>query len=372
MTHTRHTLHRLSFVLALDLLLFLVLVPSRANAADSMLLGVYYGNQGWKMDQVRALERWQQKPHATILLFTNFCNRQQVMDNLFGQQLPNIWNNHNVPIVTWELYLCSSSTTPKDIEVRVARGDYDSYIATWVGRLKTWLSGLDGMYGNDDDRRAYLRLGHEMNGDWYPWSAASGNNSPSDYIAMWHRVRNIFAAQGLEHTRLQWIWAVNNMDVGRFAAEQYYPGDAAVDWVAIDGYNWGYSQSWSTWQSPSTVFGPMLARLREFTAKPLALTETASTTATANGMSIATKSQWIADFFSYTIAQNVRMAIWFNVDKETDWAVFGGSNGDAMYQDGRTKYKVYSAYKTAISSPTIIGSTSAATRLLTDAQFVGQ
>jgi hypothetical protein len=66
------------------------------------------------------------------------------------------------------------------------------------------------------------------------------------------------------------------------------------------------------------------------------------------------------------------MLVWFNEDKETDWAVFGGSNGDGTYVDGRTRYKVFSAYQTAVSNSNFVGSTHGAPRLLTDAQFAGQ
>ena len=33
----------------------------------------------------------------------------------------------------------------------------------------------------------------------------------------------------------------------------------------------------------------------------------------------------------YIRAQDVRMVAWFYEDKETDWAVFGGSGGDGTY-----------------------------------------
>ncbi len=83
----------------------LVCLTRPAAAAGTTLLGVYYGNQGWKMDQVRDLERWQGKKHAVLNMFTNWCNRTKTLDNLFKQQLLNIWNNGNVPLITWEPYL---------------------------------------------------------------------------------------------------------------------------------------------------------------------------------------------------------------------------------------------------------------------------
>jgi len=156
------------------------------------------------MEQVQALESWQGKKHAVVNLFTDWTNTIKVMNNLFGQQLPNIWKNGNVPMVTWEPF--TGGQTPTDIEVRIGKGQYDGYIANWAPRMKVYLSGPDGVFGTADDTRAYVRLGHEMNGNWYPWSAAIGSNSPADYVAMWRRVRQIFDSLHLDANHLQWVW----------------------------------------------------------------------------------------------------------------------------------------------------------------------
>ncbi len=37
---------------------------------------------------------------------------------------------------------------------------------TGCGQLYVFLAGPDGKLGTDDDRRAYMRWGHEMNGGW--------------------------------------------------------------------------------------------------------------------------------------------------------------------------------------------------------------
>jgi len=344
--------------------------PATTSAATGTLLGIYYGNQGWAISDVKNMEAWQGKKYAVLNMFTDWCNQTKEMDNLFNLQLNYIWNNKNVPMITWQLYL--SGTTPNDVEVQAAAGTYDAYLNTWSSRLKTWVSGPDGVYGTSDDRRAYIRLGHEMNGNWYPWSAAVGGNSPNDYINMWRHVRTIFNGKGLDATRVQWVWNVNTTDVGGFTAEQYYPGDAYVDWVGIDGYNWGASQTWSTWQTPAQVFDNMLARLRALTTKPLLIGETASTTSTTSGVSLPAKSQWITDLASYVVTNNIKLLAWFNTDKETDWAVFGGANGDCTYTVGHTTYKCYNSYKSAVSGAGFIPSDPSNLRLLTDAQFAGQ
>ena len=362
------------FVLALTLLVLLLSVPANAGAwsSGSTLLGVYYGNQGLEMDKVRAMEAWQQKRHAVLLLYTKWDTSTLTISNLFGKQLPNVWANGNVPIISWDPF--TTGVTPGDIERRVASGQFDSYIATWGAKLKTFLSGKDGVYGTSDDRRAYLRVGHEMNGDWYPWSADGVTTTAADTIAMWRRVHDkLVPGLGLDGTRLQWLWAVNASDLGPYTAEQYYPGDAYVDWVGIDGYNWGASQTWSVWQDPEAVLGPMRTRLRSLApTKPLAVSETASTSSTTSGSDLSAKSAWITALFGWLATNDIRLYCWFNDDKETDWAVFGGSKGDTTYRFRGVTYRGYSALKTSVQSTGIIPTNTKNPRLLTDAQFQGQ
>jgi mannan endo-1,4-beta-mannosidase len=328
-------------------------------SSNGTLLGVYHGNQGWKMADVQAMEEWQGKKNAVLNMFTNWCNRTKDMDNLFGQQLVNIWNNGNVPMITWEPHLCTARNTPNDVEVRAANGEYDVYFNAWADRLKVWLAGPDGVFGTSDDRRAYIRLGHEMNGDWYQWGASMGNNHPSDFVNMWIRIHGIFAAKGLGPSHIQWVWAPNHIDCldwgcpSGYPAEDYYPGSTYVDWIGIDGYNWGTSQSWSTWQTPNQVYDNMLNRLRALdSTKPIVFAEFASTSSGGN------KGIWITDVFNYVSANDIRMVTWFNEDKETDWAVHGGST-------------VWNEYKVAVSGSAFISSDSSNPRLLTNAQFAG-
>ena len=345
-------------------------VAAGATTGPATLLGAYYGNQGWAMGDVRALEAWQGKRHAVVELFTNWNGNRKTMDNLFKQQLPNVWASGNVPLVTWEPF--TGANTPADVEVRIARGDHDGYVRTWAQRLAGFLAGPDGRLGGDDDRRVYLRLAHEPNGDWYPWGASLGANSAADYGRMWRRVHSLVAATGVGPAQVQWVWAVNAEDVGGTAAEDFYPGEGFVDWVAVDGYNWGASQSWSAWRSPADVLGPMVDRVRALAPTlPLAVTETASTSATAAGADLAGKSAWVTELYAWLPANGVRMVVWFNTDKETDWAVFGGSAGDTTFRSGRTTYRALDAYRAAVQSGSYTGS-SGGGRLLTDDQFAGR
>ncbi len=333
-------------------------------ASSQTLLGVYYGNQGWAMDDVTNLESWQGKKNAIVNLYTNWTESSESL--LFTYQLPYVWDHGNIPMITWEPYL--APTTPNDIETRIAQGNYDTYVERWGGKLRQFLAGTDGVYGTADDRRVYIRLAHEANGDWYPWSAQDGVNTPADYVAMWQRVYQHLAAQGLDKAHVQWIWSINNADAGAFKAEAYYPGDAYVDWVGLDGYNWGSTYSWSNWQTPTQVFGYIRERVAALApTKPIAITEVASTATTTNGVNTAAKDAWITQFGSYVKDNDIRMVTWFNEEKETNWQIFAGQYGTTQANG----FNVYPAYQSLVQDAVVIAADETNPRILSDSQFQG-
>jgi hypothetical protein len=363
-------------------LILFIWLPQTAEAARRVLLGVYEG----ELDVLQAMESWQSKQHAVVNMFTSWCHDDPYIANFFEVQLIDRWVNGNVPMITWKPTLGDPEYCPtapsdptNDIEVLAVLETYDDYLESWAERLKTFLAGPDGIYDivfnpDSDDRRVYLRLGHEMNGNWYEWSAEQGINMPADYINMWRHVKDMFDSMNLDANHVQWVWSVNNVDAGGFTAEQYYPGHNYVDWVAIDGYNFGDSRETSIWKTPAEVFNPMLTRMRALAPnKPLAITEVGSTTDI--GTHVVEKADWITTFFNQAVNNNdVKMVVWFNEDKENDWAVFGGANSDnaTLFSYGTASYKTYDAYRNAVATSHFVSSDRMNPRLLTNAQFKGR
>jgi mannan endo-1,4-beta-mannosidase len=107
-------------------------------------------------------------------------------------------------------------------------------------------------------------------------------------------------------------------------------------------------------------------------ARPVAVTETASTSAAADGAGLAAKRAWVAELYAWLPASGVRMVVWFDADKETDWAVFGGAGGDETVRSGRTTYRALGAYRTAVGSAAYVGSDPTDPRLLSDDRFAGR
>lgn len=342
------------YILSFNLFFFLLTSPLHADA----LLGIYYGNQGWDMKSVHEMEAWQGKKHAVVKLFTDWSPANK--SNLFEKQLPAIWNHGSVPIINWELY--TDVHTPKDILAQVSKGQYDTYLASWMRNLKRFLAGNDRVYGTQDDRRVYLQFAHEMNSNWYLWSG-----DPKTYVRTWRYLHQKFRAQGFDASHVQWIWCVNNTDKGHEKAESYYPGDAYVDWVGINGYNWG-EQGNHHWESVEEVFENMRQRMASF-HKPIVISEVGTATHVQSGRSLHKKSVWIQSFFRYLQQHDIRMLIWFNEDKDEDWAIYASKYGTAKDHKNRSYYQ---AYQEAIANnATLLSPDRQHTRLLHDTNFAG-
>ena len=139
------------------------------------------------------------------------------------------------------------------------------------------------------------------------------------YIKAFRHVRKIF----LDYDKTaKFVFAVNAEDVpseawNRF--ENYYPGDAYADIIGIDAFNWGAGKKrWQKWTPPMEMLAPAYGRaVTEFPDKPLFITETASCSGGGD------KSLWIKQLLS-AIEERfpaVKAVIWFDIDKECDWAL---------------------------------------------------
>src|SRR4029077_12166370 len=144
----------------------------------------------------------------------------------------------------------------------------------------------------------------EMNGNWDPWDGTVGGNTSSKVIIAWKRTHDDFAGA----TNVKFGWAVNNESVPNTAGNSinaYYPGDAYVDIVGVDGFNFG-----NPWQSFSQVFNSALSQLKTYN-KPIYIFSMASADSSL-------KPAWITDAFTVQLPKwpEVRAWVWFNENKE--------------------------------------------------------
>jgi glycosyl hydrolase family 26 len=208
---------------------------------------------------------------------------------LYSNEVSNLRATGQTPLVSWE---------PQQSLSQIASGAYDSYLHEQAKAAKSWGSTL------------MIRFGHEMNGTWYSWSG-----QPEAFVAAWRHVVSVFRADGV--TNVKWVFSPNIQEGTKYPIAPYFPGDEWVDYVGLDGYNWGTAVgSWGTWDSLQTVFATSYSVVTQLSTKPVIITETSSSETGGD------KAAWIRKGFMSTIPQSfprVTAVIWFNRTQEDDW-----------------------------------------------------
>ncbi|MFA5891766.1 MAG: glycosyl hydrolase [Actinomycetota bacterium] len=281
------------------------LVPSRG-----VLIGAYVDTDNqWTTESAANLE---------VKNFeTTIGRRLRINHHYYGwtQQIPTGLektdiSNGRIPLISWQ------GTNLNQIN----SGQYDTMIKARARALKAL------------GRKVFLRWGWEMNGDWYAWDGSHNNssgttNGPAKYRAAWKRIWNLFRGQGV--TNVVWVWSPNHASVPAASWNhwsKYYPGDTYVDWVGIDGYNFGNTRSWSKWTTFRSIFTPVYRTYAS--RKPIMIGETSTTEAGGD------KAVWIAQARSVMkqYFPSVAALMWFHVPKEEDWRVNTSSRSLKTYR----------------------------------------
>jgi hypothetical protein len=278
----------------------------------STLLGVSTEASSNGVALVNRFESDVGKPAGIVNVFVSFAS--PAFDIALVEQLSR---GGALPMVTW-LPCRDGSLGAKQPEFSLRRtvgGAFDSYIRAWAAGAARW------------GRPLLLRFAPEMNGTWNPWSAGVNGNTARDYVAAWRHVHDLFRQAGASN--VAWVWSPTVLYRGSGRLAPLYPGDAYVDWIGIDGYNWGTSQLSSRWQTFDGVFRATLAAVRRLTHKPLMLAEVASSELGGD------KAAWIRGFFT-GLRRNpdILAFVWFNFDKETDWRVGSSERSRRAFQAG--------------------------------------
>ncbi|WP_241549105.1 glycoside hydrolase family 26 protein [Gordonia alkanivorans] len=217
-------------------------------------------------------------------------------------ELSAIQRANAIPLITLEAWQPSAGTNqPQFAFARLLSGAFDTDLHRWGAELAQW------------GRPILLRFAQEMNGTWYPWSIGVNGNSTRSFRAAWSHVHAIVK----EHApNVRFVWAPNVVGEGIRDFTDCYPGAHLVDYLGLDGYNWGAIPG-HRWRSAHELFSASIATLMALDANsPIILTEVGC----ADGDYPSHKAQWIRDFFTL-IESNERVSgfLWFQMDKERNW-----------------------------------------------------
>lgn len=339
-------------------------LPQGETRSGALLSGMSPASS--RRSYLDAVSAWLGRRQAVMALYLDIGISNHHIEMALSRA-ERLWRLGHVPMLFLQPYFGSAETTADTVASDVAAGAHDDRLRAWARALSDWAMRPEG----EPDRRVYLNLAPELNGDWVPWGIPTPKTSPESYVRMWRHIHSVVMDTPLQSDHVQWVWSVNNTSGGKVDVAECYPGDEYADWVSITGYNW---RKWGGWMTPKQNFGGMLKRIRSFTDQPVAFGEFGASADCADGHCPERKDEWITDVYDYAVANDVRMACWFDhwVEKDrTDWGVFDTEFGTDRFRYLGETYKVYGNYRDVIRRDVVLPTHPVDARRLTGAEFNG-
>lgn len=236
---------------------------------------------------------------------TSWAAHTASLNNLNGRALLVCW----MPQRTAEVVQLSD----------IVAGRYDTHIDQMLDGMRTYAGPV------------IVRWGHEMNGNWYPWSVTYGRRNPgaggcasaSEYVAAWRYI--VERERALPGTsNVKWFWCTNAQDHAgpddiKVQMESYWPGRSWVDIVGCDAYN-----DPARWASFDSLFGSPYDRISTIGGgKPFWVGETGCQEPGPNLQLTETKAKWVAGMLDSDRFPLMQAVCYFDYDARSlggaDW-----------------------------------------------------
>lgn len=276
-----------------------------------VLWGASFGDPApWKWNPIRRFEHMAGKRVSLVSFGLPFehCHRGCSYYPFPSAVMTKIRTHGGIPVVNWSsMSIPMSLYEPRFSLRKIADGHFDRYIKKFARAAHRWKHPF------------FLRLDWEMNGNWFPWGQGVNGNHPSDFVAAWRHIHHLFTVA--KAYNVSWLWCPN---VGHWASlYSIYPGTDYVNWVCLDGYNWGTTGPHSPGASRggfkqfSSIYLPYYQTITRHVApnKPMMLGEIASND---HGGS---ESRWIGRMFSELPTEFPRIQgfMWYQVPDMWDF-----------------------------------------------------
>ncbi|HEV2857817.1 MAG TPA: glycosyl hydrolase [Solirubrobacterales bacterium] len=258
-------------------------VATSASASvyfGALISGETYGQNGNAPKNLAAWDLFERHAGKRVAIL----NQGQIWGQWDKAEVEATAARGTIPLVTMGL--------PDGVTLEaIAKGSQDATIKQWAQAAKAF------------GRPFLFAPWWEMNGGWYAWG-----KSPY-FIAAWRHFHDVVVGQGA--TNVTWTWLVNSIwSDPTSTPAPYYPGDAYVDWTALDSYNWGENPAQpDRWITPNQTINPTLKIIREVApTKPVAIVENAASEYGGN------KADWIREMLTTYLPHHpeIKAYLWFN------------------------------------------------------------
>lgn len=281
----------------------LAAMPATTPAAP-VAIGAYVPGHWNDPSRIDAYTERVGRPPAIVLSYKRWGVKP-----FYPPELRQLDRRGILPMVSWEPWDSDGQATKLSA---IARGRYDGYVRRSAREARAW------------GRPVMLRFAHEMNGDWDAWGRGATGGGSRAFVAAWRHLVTIFREEGASN--VLWVWCPN-ANTGRLPFMQFYPGGKWVDWVGLDGFNWGGSIGW---RSFSEIFAGSYEELAARTSKPILIAETGS------GEEDGDKAEWVRSALLRELPnfELVRAVVWFNSVDRSDFRVASSPSALAAFREG--------------------------------------
>jgi hypothetical protein len=278
-------------------------VHTPASSPRSIMLGMW--TQGFFDAQTKTLhpkklEELETQIDKKVSIAHYYRGWESLSDPTLLQEFSVIRTHGWTPMLNVNPYFFSKCPpTALPLYQAIAHGDCDSFLKKAAANLA------------HNSQPVYLLFAWEMTNKELPWSIKYSGSTAEDFVMAWRHMHTIFTAGKVKN--VLWVFCPNITDSTSIAYKDIYPGDAFVDWVGLDGYNYGTTQSWSQW---SSFRGTFTSSYHELTTvapnKPLMIAEVNTTDKGGD------KAQWYKDMLLEELPDtfpHIKAVVFFNEDK---------------------------------------------------------
>lgn len=185
----------------------------------------------------------------------------------------------------------------------------------------------------------YVVFNHEPDA-----KASRAMGGPDAFVAAWRHLVDTYRAAGVRNAR--YVWTLTGPAFATRAGA-YYPGDAYVDDIAADTYNFGACHSPpDTWQSPAALLEPQRRFGLLHPGKGLMLLEWGTVEDPAQP---GRKAQWIRDLTRLLASPGYRQ---YRAALQWDDRYSGVMSGTGCDFDNRTSADALAAWRAMAAAPT--------------------
>ena len=288
--------------------------------------GAYAGAGGGTYNGVgdAAFGSWRDLPVTVATDYIGEDNWSEIEDPTWAIQQ---WQTH--PTVTPDFSLALWPSSGGDF-ADAAAGAYNGYFATLAKNLVA--SGLGGIA---------IRIGWEFNGTWYRWSVTTAAQA-AQYAQAWRQI--VTAMRAVPGAHFTFVWCPDGQ-AGGIDPSLAYPGDAYVDVIGLDLYDWnenGSTTPASRWNALVNA-GYGLGWQASFAAahnKPIGFPEWGLVDDGGNSAAGGNDDPlFIQNMFNWFSTHNVAFEDYFNADASVSGEYFGIDTGNGDFPKSAALYQ---------------------------------